>query len=1515
MPLFRRSLPLTVADGRSWPTQAKSKPEWSTRTLLAVFALLMLAAASAHAQNTYTVNSTADTNTGSGSLGTLRWAIAQVNADTSDTGTNSDIIDFSLTGSANTITLLAANGALPINRNVNITGPGATALTISGGGGVTVFLINSSATVSLSGLTIANGNAASGGGLINSGTLTVTDCVFSNNSSGHGGGGIENLGSMTINNSTISGNSSNSTGGGGIYNSGTLTVTNSSISGNMANNGGYGSGIYVNSGTVTLTNSTVSGNSAADGGGIYVSGGSATLTNSIVAGNTDSANPGDDCSGCTQNGSNLVSTSASTITAAQLKLGPLENNGGPTETMLPLLSSPALNAGSSSTLATDQRGFPRPTGSGVVSDLGAVQSGYLIVTTTADSTDASSVCDGSDTCSLRDAITLANSFGFGDIVFAYNVTGTITLGGTLPALAGAINMTGPGANLLTVSGNHRYRVFFINSGATVSLSGLTMANGYASPSGSGLGGGINNNGTLTVTNSTLYGNVISEYGFTYGGGIFNQGTLTITNSTISGNTAKDLESNFCGSGGGIASSGPLTITNSTISGNATSGSNGCGNNGVGGGIDNGGPLTILNSTITGNTAQNGGGGIDGNTKVTLTNSIVAGNTTTANAGDDCDRCGNQNTSNLINTTTTNPAINPQLGPLAYNGASQTVQTMLPLPGSLAIQAGNPALLPAGLTTDQRGLPRTINSLLDLGAVQTNYTSVQFVQQPSNTSVNAILSPVTVSVIESGASAANIAVPLTFSGSGTLSGTTTATTTAPGVNGAAAVATYSNLSVSAGGNGDTLNVTLPISPAGSTNPLPALTVASNTFNISQSQPTLTFTPPASAPYSTTPMVLNATLSVTGPTISYTVDAGPGVISGNQLTLTGAGTIVVEATSTASNGYAAANAVGYITVTPVSLTISASNASRFYGATNPAFTGSVTGTLAGDSFTESFFTHATTTSNAGSYAIVPTVTGAHLAGYSVTTVDGTLTVNAATTTTSVSASMGSAIAGSSVTLTAAVLSGGSPVTSGTVTFTSGGASIGAAQLNAQGQATLTTTLLPVGVDSINASYTTNGNFAASTTTTSATVTVSAVVPPAPLATTTTLAASSSTITAGSNVTLTATVTAGGSPVVGGLVTFASGNTSIGAAATNASGQAVLTTPLLPVGTDAIQASFVATANDLSSQSTLQTVTVTAPTTPPPTQLATKTTLIASASSITQGAIETLTANVTDANGAVVNGTVIFYDGSTSVGAGQLNAQGQAVLTTTLLPVGVDSITASYVGSANDLTSTSSLASVTVSAATTPGTPSYTITANPSSLTIAAGKTGTTTLTITPTGGYTGTLGLGCGSLPANTQCAFTQSGTAISTVTMTGNDAVITITLTISTNVATAMNVLPSLLQTPGARPATLLAASKTPTPSQVPLNPILPALAFWGPGSLAGLATFWRKRKLSKKQFRFLQLGLLVLLTGALAAGISGCGGSSSTNSLTQSSTVTPAGTSMVVITLAPAVGSATTLNLSVTITG
>ena len=201
----------------------------------------------------------------------------------------------------------------------------------------------------------------------------------------------------------------------------------------------------------------------------------------------------------------------------------------------------------------------------------------------------------------------------------------------------------------------------------------------------------------------------------------------------------------------------------------------------------------------------------------------------------------------------------------------------------------------------------------------------------------------------------------------------------------------------------------------------------------------------------------------------------MISGGIVTVTGVGTVVLQATQAGNSDYNAATATQSFQVTPASLTIAANNATRSYGAANPAFSGTVSGAVGSDSFTESFTTTATTTSNVGSYTITPAVTGAQLANYIVTPVAGELTVTGAATTTKLNAPVNASY-GSSVTLTATVGSTAG-VPAGSVTFLSGSTSLGVAALNSSGVATLTTTTLPAGTDTTIATYAASGNFAGS------------------------------------------------------------------------------------------------------------------------------------------------------------------------------------------------------------------------------------------------------------------------------------------------------------------------------------------------------------------------------------------------------------------------------------------------------
>jgi len=811
---------------------------------------LVLIPAAANA-TTYTVTNLSDSGTGS-----LRAAITSANADPGST----IVFQSGLTG---TIKLASSLPNITVSGSMTITGPGASVLTISGQNQYSLLAITSG-TVTISGVTIANGFANSSGGyngegyggaiyIVGGATLNVQNSVFSDNTTSNAGGGgaICNVGTLNVTNTTFSGNAvlGSSNYGGAIFNAGPLTISDSTFSGNFAsgegsailnyagapdfgiatisnttfanNNAGASAGALYNfsGATLTVSDSTFSGNLPANGGSI-ANGGTLTMTDSVLVEPSSGSSQCTTVPPATQCPANPSSPDANGNfdgLSTSLLLSSLGYYGGLTQTLVPLAGSPVICGAaktgakdvSGNPLTADQRGFgldPSCTSSKV--DAGSVQANYLTVTTTADP--GSGTC--STTCALRDAITAANTAGHGDIDFANGVTGTITLQSSLPDISGVVNIVGPGASQLTISGANAYRVVY-NDG-TLSLTGLAIANGDSalstSPSGSaGSGGAILNAGSLALENTVLTNNSAGTSG--KGGAIRNTGvSLAVNDSTFSANT-----SGSSGDGGAIENEGPLTISNSTFSTNTANSGSAIYNNSAG-------QLSASYSTFSGNNASNSAA-IFNNTGATLTadNDTLSGNTNggifssgstlsvtntilaeaSECSGADCPTSGGGNI--YADSGLTLAALGNYGGP---------TQTLLPLPGSSAICAGSASLISSAVTSDQRGFSNENTSYtgysattpcVDAGAVQTNYTAASFnnTSYAGTVNVAGTTPPVIVSLTENAQNVGGVPVTLQFTGTGTATGTSATTVAGSG-------ATFSNLSVNSTGT-DSISVSIPV----------------------------------------------------------------------------------------------------------------------------------------------------------------------------------------------------------------------------------------------------------------------------------------------------------------------------------------------------------------------------------------------------------------------------------------------------------------------------------------------------------------------------------------------------------------------------------------------------------------------------------------------------------------------------------------------------------------------------------
>ncbi|MDB6125237.1 MAG: hypothetical protein JWQ71_4230, partial [Pedosphaera sp.] len=500
------------------------------------------------------------TNAGDSGPGTLRQAILDSIPD------DTIFFDAGLSNSP----ILLTSGQLLLTNNLTISAaalPGG--LQINGNGGGRLFQVDSSATVVLTALTLTNGGGVtSGGGIYNSGILTLNRCTLAGNSvigvaggvggtsatGGTGGtsfgGALYNAGTLTLNQCTLAGNlakggtggrggtgfnaagfSSNNGGrggdggtggtgtGGAIYNAGILAVNQCTLSANTSSGGNGGSGgpggNHGGFGGSNGSPGNTGGVGSATAGGIYQSS-TLTLFNSIVAGNT----PDNIVGSFTSTGNNL--------TSGNPLLSGLGNNGGPTPTMVLLAGSPAFDAGASTTFTTDQRGLVRVMGA--APDIGAVEMTVPNVSTLA----AANVT--STTATLNGTIN-PNSVA-ATVFFQYGTTtnyGSYSSTNALPTTNVNLAVVNSIANLQPATTYH-FRIVASSSIGLVIGSDLTFTTGAAAPTATTLAATGITSASATL-NSTVNPNGLTtaayfEFGLTTGYGL-----STATNSLIATNTA------------------------------------------------------------------------------------------------------------------------------------------------------------------------------------------------------------------------------------------------------------------------------------------------------------------------------------------------------------------------------------------------------------------------------------------------------------------------------------------------------------------------------------------------------------------------------------------------------------------------------------------------------------------------------------------------------------------------------------------------------------------------------------------------------------------------------------------------------------------------------------------------------------------------------------------------------------------------------------------------------------------
>jgi parallel beta-helix repeat protein len=565
---------------------------------------------------TLVANTTVDgVGTGPGQL-SLRQAVNLANVqDAAATITFGTLFDTS-----QTITLTAGQLALTSAATISIDGPGPELLSISGDHASRVFIVDSGVTASISGLTITGGNARygySGGGLENEGTSTLADVTLSGNSASGNGGGLYNAGgTTTLFDCILSGNSANNNGGGLYNSSGTATLSGCTVTGNSAS--AFGGGLTNRGGMLSLSDCTISGNSAVGGGGGCVNGGTLSLSDCTISGNSASGNGGGLANGGTLTLTNVTVNGNS----ASGNGGGLFNDGNAS------LVNVTVSANSSpGTFAVDTGGSP-----GILTlfntIVGGQKAGGDIEGTVESDSAHNLIGDGSGMDGMSNG-SQGNQIGTTHAPIDPQLVPLGDYGGptfTMPLLAGspAFGAGGTGADVPSTDQRGFARAGRVDVGAFQRLTGALEVNTTtggvgSSPGQLSLRQAVNLADALAIADSITFSSLFdAPQTITLTAGpvvLTDPATTTIIGPganllTVSGKKASRV---FEIEDGASAALSGLSITGGRAD--------------IGGGLyDNGGALSLSECTISGNTASKSGGGlyILGAT-TTLTGCTLSGN--------------------------------------------------------------------------------------------------------------------------------------------------------------------------------------------------------------------------------------------------------------------------------------------------------------------------------------------------------------------------------------------------------------------------------------------------------------------------------------------------------------------------------------------------------------------------------------------------------------------------------------------------------------------------------------------------------------------------------------------------------------------------------------------------------------------------------------------------------------------------------------------------------------------------